>query len=67
MRRRVDVFFVLTLFALLALFVRAHTWLGPATAESVARSVKHGPPSATLNGPTTKFDLLFGKPELALP
>jgi hypothetical protein len=70
MRRHIDTIAMLALFAFLALFVHAHTRLGAVKAKPApmpAPEVVRHAPTATVQHPATKFELLFGEPELALP
>jgi hypothetical protein len=64
--RHVHTVVLLALFAFLALFVHAHTRLGVVKARPAPEAGKHAP-RAMVEHPATKFDLLFGKSELALP
>ena len=64
MRRHVDKLVLLALFALLAVAVHGHTRFGAATAKPANHATKSAPSSLDR---ATKFDLLFGEPELALP
>jgi hypothetical protein len=50
---------------LLAFAVVAHARLGTATGRPGDYAARPAPPA--LDGAPTKFDLLFGRPELALP
>jgi hypothetical protein len=66
MRRCMDAVVLFALLVLLALFVNGHTQPGAAT----VKSTNHRPqiaPSITVDGPPTRFDLLFREPELARP
>jgi hypothetical protein len=53
------------LFGLLAFAVVAHARLGTATGRPGDHAARPAPPA--LDGAPTKFDLLFGRPDLALP
>lgn len=64
MRRHIDKFILLALFALLACVVHAHTRFGAATAKPASQAARSVQPSLDR---ATKFDLLFREPELALP
>jgi hypothetical protein len=63
MRRHVPL--LLALFALLAFAVVAHARLGTATGGPGDHAARPAPP--TLDGAPTKFDLIFGGHDLALP
>jgi hypothetical protein len=65
MIRPVDSIALVALLALLAMAVEAQTWRG--AAEVPARPELVRDPAEPLGGATTKFDLLFREPELALP
>ena len=65
MRRHLDALFLLALFSLVAFAVLAHTRLDTATAKPSDQAEGQGP--SMPYGAPTKFDLLFGKHELALP
>ncbi len=64
MRRHIDKLILLALFALLACAVHAHTRFGAAAAKPASHAARNAQPSLDR---TSKFDLLFGAPELALP
>jgi hypothetical protein len=64
MRRHVDTLVLLALFALLAFVVHEHSRLDAATAKPADHAARAAPSSLDR---ATKFDLLFSKPELALP
>jgi len=66
MRRLVNTLVLLALFALLALFVHAHTRLGTVRAKPAHDAPSYAR-SASPDRPMTKFDLLFGAPEFARP
>jgi hypothetical protein len=63
MRRHVPL--LLALFGLLAFAVVAHARLGTATGRPGDYAARAAPQE--LDGAPTKFDLLFGRPDLALP
>ena len=64
MRRHVDKLFLLALLVLLAFAVHGHTRFGAATAKPANQAARSAQPSLDR---ATKFDLLFGAPEMALP
>ena len=64
MRRHIDKLILLALFALFACAVHAHTRFGTAAAKPAANSARSMQPSIDR---TSKFDLLYGAPDLALP
>jgi hypothetical protein len=64
MRRIVDVVVLLAPIALLAAFVRGYAPTEAAPARPAG--IVHGP-MPILDRPMTRFDLLFGEPELARP
>jgi hypothetical protein len=65
MLRPVDSVALFALLALLAMAIEAHTWRPGGGVPARPELIRD--PAEPLDGATTRFDLLFREPELALP